>query len=472
MLVGAVCMGASICGCPTTNLLVDRPHLDDVSDQMTSCPVAKDPLNPMIIEWPATDKMQLQGKSDEGVVVVSYVGCHLKVLKSCRAGGSYSLSTHQPARDVMHMTNESELNARLPVGFVSLKGRLAGGNSLELDYAAVGERKSDGPPDKLEGGCEGATHYVRAMTLGAYVLDAVGRGEASLGVDVQGIGGDAGRKEARSQLNHSGDPQRCFDAGKMSQEELDANQCNAILQLSLEPLRRAASGGTTTAGFGAGLGPVAGLPGAPEVVALSMPVMGDTFQGADVELLKKVQLAKRADRNRALGPREKSSAWLRVVSAAPEGAMQRAARERAEAWWKLAIAKREREARAAKSGRRYAADKQKLADLLSLDEDVVSREQKAAYVREFDTAYTPYAELLAADELRVAHETALALADGTSVIVVDGEDDGGPSVIILDRGAPADSQPPDDSEPVIIVLPDTSDAPIEPPGSADADDIY
>ncbi|MBI4955873.1 MAG: hypothetical protein HY908_27890, partial [Myxococcales bacterium] len=46
-------------GCPNTNLITNRPSIEDAEDQVTSCKVAKDPLNPMIIEWPAINRSQL-----------------------------------------------------------------------------------------------------------------------------------------------------------------------------------------------------------------------------------------------------------------------------------------------------------------------------------------------------------------------------------------------------------------------------
>jgi TPR repeat protein len=59
-----------------------------------------------------------------------------------------------------------------------------------------------------------------------------------------------------------------------------------------------------------------------------------------------------------------------------------------------ARAKKKREDDIEKLGRKYEADKKKLEELIALDEDVVSRAQKEAYVREFDAAYAPHAKAL------------------------------------------------------------------------------
>ncbi len=57
------------------------------------CAVALDPFNPFIIEWPAAEKTNLEVRSQTGLVVVSYAGCHLKVLQGCDAEGTYANRT-------------------------------------------------------------------------------------------------------------------------------------------------------------------------------------------------------------------------------------------------------------------------------------------------------------------------------------------------------------------------------------------
>ena len=163
------------CGGAADQAIAKAPSVEGVDEGQATCKVAKDPLNPLIVEWPGTSKVSLDSASQRGVVVVSYVGCVLKVLTSCQAGGAYDLKPVTPVRDKVSIENESELYARLPLGVASLKGELKTAQRLDLEYVAIGQREAAKAPVSLSGDCAGATHYVRSIMVGAYGLDAVGR---------------------------------------------------------------------------------------------------------------------------------------------------------------------------------------------------------------------------------------------------------------------------------------------------------
>ena len=155
------------------------------------CPVAADPLNPFIVEWHGTHKANLDNMSRNGVVVVSYENCELKVLDACQAGGSYQFKPVTAILDKMSIGNEDELYAKLPIGAASLTGELSKSEKLDLQYVVVGHREATKPAASLSGNCKRATHYVRKITMGAYGLDAVGtaKGSANGAVGVVGAGG-------------------------------------------------------------------------------------------------------------------------------------------------------------------------------------------------------------------------------------------------------------------------------------------
>jgi hypothetical protein len=263
--------------------------------------VAKDPLNPLIVEWPGTSKVALDSASKSGVVVVSYVGCVLKVLTSCQAGGGYDFKAVTPVRDKVSIENETDLYARLPLGVASLKGELATSGRLDLEYVAVGQRETAKPPVSLSGECAGATHYVRTIMVGAYGLDAVGKAKASGAVDVAGKGGGAEHAESVRHLRGSGEVDRCAGGANAK-----ADDCGAVLQLGLAPLMVSGGGAVTAAGFGAGLGALAAVPTVQEFQTL--PGGGQSLAAADVHLLQALQEAKRADKGSG-APEGKAAAW-------------------------------------------------------------------------------------------------------------------------------------------------------------------
>lgn len=224
-LVGvAVCLAS--CG-GASAATAASPSVDSLGEQST-CKVAKDPLNPLIVEWPGTSKVELTTSSQFGIVVVSYVGCVLKVLSDCQAGGSYSMMSVTPVRDRITVADESDLYARLPLGVASLKSELKTAGRLDLEYVAVGQRAATQSPSALTGDCRGATHYVKAITVGAYSLDAIGHASGGAGGSFGENGVSASRREDVRRLGGAGNVTAC--------EQANATGCDAILQLALAPL--------------------------------------------------------------------------------------------------------------------------------------------------------------------------------------------------------------------------------------------
>jgi formylglycine-generating enzyme required for sulfatase activity len=205
------------------------PSVEGADAAAATCKPAKDPLNPLIVEWPGTNKVDLDAASQGGVVVVSYVGCVLKVLRWCQAGGGYKLQTVTPVRDKVSVANESELYAKLPLAVASLKAELSTAGQLDLEYVAVGQRVADRTPAALGGDCPGATHYVRSITVGAYSLDASGKAAASASAEAGDKGARADHKEQVHHVRGSGDMAGCEKNAK-------SGGCDAVLQLGLAPL--------------------------------------------------------------------------------------------------------------------------------------------------------------------------------------------------------------------------------------------
>jgi hypothetical protein len=233
-------VSAAVASCTGAAPLAETPTIDGADDQVATCKVAKDPLNPMVIEWPGTSKVDLDAASQRNVVVVSYRGCTLKVLNGCTAAGRYDFIDTTPTRDQLVIGTTTDLYARLPLGAASLKGELDAGSSLKLDYIAVGQKVA-APPVSIGGECEGATHFVRSIIVGAYSLDA----QATTGVGVEAGVGSAGagarRQEEVRRLRSAGDVTKCERSGKK------AADCGAVLQLGLLPLPSFDSAGVAAA---------------------------------------------------------------------------------------------------------------------------------------------------------------------------------------------------------------------------------
>ncbi len=374
-------------GCGPGNVIAKNKTISEVDDQQATCKVAKDPLNPLIVEWPATSKVALDSASKRGIVVVSYAGCTLKVLNECHAKGDYEYTGVTPARDKIDISSQDDLYARLPLGAVNLKGELDSGSSLKLDYIAVGQRVSKEAPTELEGeGCEGATHYIRTITLGAYALDASAKAEAGASVDVGNAGAGGRRKEGDRRLRGSGDVDKCAGESPKSEGAATDAGCGAPLQLDLAPLRNQGGGHVVASSFGEGLHTLNLAP--TELSKGETNIAGvASLKDIDPDYLKLFQDALHADRGETVRPQDKANAWAALASYPGQNPKKKLAEQRRDEWQKTADDLE-------KLKTQYLQDKSKLDKILALDDEVVPKADKAAYSTQFKQTYEPHEKLL------------------------------------------------------------------------------
>lgn len=220
------------CGAP-------QPHdTKDAVEKATGvhqCKVSKSVERPMLVEWPATEKAALHTNAAKGVVVVRYDGCRLKVLDHCKLDGGYDFMETPRSKDGFSIKDKTELFTKLPLGAVSLEGEISQGNTLSLSYVAVGTRTAEVgevTAEKLSGSCEGATHYVRSMVVGAYELTSEKVVGGSAGVEVGSAGAGGSHEEQSEVLRSDGDLVACVDRATSAVD----SGCQAIIQLVLDPI--------------------------------------------------------------------------------------------------------------------------------------------------------------------------------------------------------------------------------------------
>ncbi len=400
----ALLLAASGIGCGSGNVIAKNKTISEVDDQQATCKVAKDPLNPLIVEWPATSKVALDSASKRGIVVVSYAGCTLKVLNECHAKGNYDYTGVTPARDKIDISSQDDLYARLPLGAVNLKGELDSGSSLVLDYIAVGQRVAGEAPTELEGeGCEGATHYIRTITLGAYSLDAQAKAEAGASVEVGNAGGGIKRHEGDRRLRGSGDVNKCAGESPKSEGAAFDSGCGAPLQLDLAPLRQQGDHRVVASTFGEGLHTLNLAP--TELSKGESNIAGvASLRAVDPDYLKLFQDALHADRGEGVRPQDKANAWAALASYPGQNPKKKLAEDRRDEWQKTADDLE-------KLKTQYLTDKAKLDKLMALDDEVVPKKDKLAYQGEFKQVYEP-------------HEKLLSVALGTNISSQPGDSSG------------------------------------------------
>ena len=254
-----------------------------------------------------------------------------------------------------------------------------------MEYVAVGQQVADGEPLALQGGaaCEGATHYVRAMTMGAFSLDATASRTVGGSAGAGGVGVSGDTRSGITNVSGGGDLAACKADPK-------SVRCDAVLQLSVATLPQHAAA-SKEGGFGRGLG---GLTSIPTVGQMRELEVGSDLAKADVALLQLIQAATRLEKNEKENALEKAKMWRMVAEYSGENPFQQSAKKRAEDWDRVALAEAQRAVKAKKDCEKNASDSGKLGKLLAIDDEVLSKSQKDAYQREYDRAYSPFKEIL------------------------------------------------------------------------------
>ncbi len=229
---------ATVAGCPDPTVTAKDPTLAEAEGASPDalCQSATDRNNPIIVEWPATQKVELESVANHGLVVVHFEGCKLTVLSRCQATGGYKFEPTTPQRDGIDVKDEDDLFAKLPVSSQALRAELASGKALKLDYVLVGRRVTDATAPEMTGDCAGATHFVKTIALGAYDMKTAARASGGAGIDIGivQVGGDS--KSERNRARSSGNVDGCAAKTDIDETNVRSAGCSAPVQLGLEPL--------------------------------------------------------------------------------------------------------------------------------------------------------------------------------------------------------------------------------------------
>ena len=150
--------------------------------------------------------------------------------------------------------------------------------------------------------------------------------------------------------------------------------------------------------FGRGLGKVVNIP---EVKRIHTAMPQVSLSEVDIAYLELIQAAKRAEKSKKEPARERVAAWDAVANYKGDNPLADQARKRAAEWREVEKAQRKQAHQLVKVHHQWAKDKKKLDRLTSMDEDVVSVEQKKMYKKEFKRAYAAWAKDM--KEIRGGH---------------------------------------------------------------------
>jgi hypothetical protein len=206
------------------------------SDQ-AKCKVAAQRENPLVTEWPASEKANLEGLLREGTVVVSYSGCTMRLMPQCHAGGRYIWRRTTVSSDNIEIRDADELYAKLPLGAASLEGELQRTGRLAVQTTVSGQMQlGDFDPNRFptDMACLGATHVLSALSVGAFKLKSGGAADVRGNASLAGFGARGQSQREESLMREAGS----FDKCELGTDTAADPACASPIQVFLRPLPR------------------------------------------------------------------------------------------------------------------------------------------------------------------------------------------------------------------------------------------
>jgi uncharacterized protein len=240
----AVALVATLMGCPGGNVakkLLSNPEIEvPGKGQVGKCRVRKSASKPLIVEWPSSERAELESIRSRGTVVVRYDGCEMQLLSHCRAPGKYGYVGVSPKQDSIVMRDADELWANIPMGAAKLEGTLARAGKLTVAMTTAGRfmvQDAQIRRDELQGVCAGATHIITGMTVGAFEFFSGAEAKVGAGAKVANIGAGAKSNATRETLKKDGNSKLCFSSARGADaQHTPPRGCRAILRIAVLPL--------------------------------------------------------------------------------------------------------------------------------------------------------------------------------------------------------------------------------------------
>jgi len=184
----------------------------------------------LVVDWTAADRVGLEAAAKRGIVFVRYADCQMEVLTGCPSTDTYGYTPTTARGEHVAIKDEGSLYANLPIGAAKLEGKLRAAGQLDVDMTIAGQYYTD---KRLTDPaiCPEATHYVTALSVGAFEFSAARSQEAGAGAKVGGVGAGGDVSRTRDRLSYDGNKASC--AQSQPTDSGPPNGCGAPMQVSL-----------------------------------------------------------------------------------------------------------------------------------------------------------------------------------------------------------------------------------------------
>lgn len=212
-LVGAALfVGAIGCGSAAKKVRPDDPTYAAAVGQ--TCIAGAAAPQPLIVDWQAEQRTDLEVILKQGVAVVAYDCKTLRVLTGCSLAGGYRFVGVTPKHQTLHLKTTDEVKANLPSGLIAATANAAveRGEELDIGLSISGKQVATigaGTTNMLRGSCEGATHFVHAVTTGAFVMSTSTSATLSAEAEVATVSGTSKGASEKQWHQQDGDRNTC-----------------------------------------------------------------------------------------------------------------------------------------------------------------------------------------------------------------------------------------------------------------------
>lgn len=224
--------GVLVAACGETSTSPPRAPEPTIARATETCRRVEHFADPLVVDWKPEERAELEATMQGGVAVVSYDCNVLRVLKDCKLEGSYGFAGEARKEQVVQLRDEEDVRANLPANADALMKQIDVHKSSGLDVAlaTVGRRatsRATAHRRELKGQCDGASHFVRRVILGAYAMQP-GQAKAPTAADVFAKSGGASSDGLRSA---EGDIAACRSTSPDA--TTPAHGCSTIVRVEL-----------------------------------------------------------------------------------------------------------------------------------------------------------------------------------------------------------------------------------------------
>lgn len=233
-LMATVAVAISPAGCATNAAATAGSRtVGGAVDGDGRCSAIAAQAQPLVVDWTAEERAHLREAMAEGLAVFHYDCAGLKLLRGCKAPGSYGFVGTSRKEELVRLADRSEVRLNLPSFGGALATSLASSDgTLDVAMVLVGKERALSTSvgtKQLEGAsaCAGATHFLRGVHVGAFALDTGAKGTPRQPSSVF----EAHTAGSSLATRRDGDVRRCAETDPTAVRPPDG--CGSVVRLEL-----------------------------------------------------------------------------------------------------------------------------------------------------------------------------------------------------------------------------------------------